>query len=146
MNKQDLIEVVSKWTKDEFYQRCADGHTVWDPAAVVGWGFTKEWVANITQKHKSGEHFKEQLYNQSGPVDFIEGVYAGLFVDKLAKDIGADTDKAYSYFGRGKTAQALAEAINNVVRGTDRPADEVLKKNAGRYLDEIRRQEAGWTR
>ena len=50
MNKQDLIEVVSKWTKDEFYQRCADGHTVWDPAAVVGWGFTKEWVANITQK------------------------------------------------------------------------------------------------
>ena len=63
MNKQDLIEVVSKWTKDEFYQRCADGHTVWDPAAVVGWGFTKEWVSDITQKHKSGEHFKEQLYN-----------------------------------------------------------------------------------
>ena len=29
---------------------------------------------------------------------------------------------------------------------TDQAADEVLKKNSGRYLDEIRRQEAGWTR
>ena len=106
----------------------------------------KNGLRTLLKKHKSGEHFKEQLYNQSGPVDFIEGVYAGLFVDKLAKGVGADTDKAYSYFGRGKTAQALAEAINNVVRGTDRAADEVLKKNAGRYLDEIRRQEAGWTR
>ena len=140
MKKEDLIEVVSKWTKAELYQRIADGHTVWDPAAVVGWGFTKEWVADITQKHKSGEHFKEQLYNQTGPVDFIEGVYGGLFADKLAKDIGADTDKAYTYFGRGKTAQVLAGAIENVVRGTDQAADEILKKNSGRYLDEIRRR------
>ena len=65
---------------------------------------------------------------------------------QLAGEIGADTTKAYEYFGRGKTAQVLAQSIENVVRGTDQAADEVLKKNSGRYLDEIRRQEAGWTR
>jgi hypothetical protein len=146
MTKEDLIEVVSRWTKTELYQRLANGHTIWSPSALVGWGFSEEWVAKITRKHESGKEWKEQLYDKTGAVDFIIGVYGGLFVDRLADEIGADTTKAYTYFGRGKTAQALAQSIENVVRGTDQAADEVLKKNSGRYLDEIRRQEAGWTR
>ena len=146
MKKEDLIEVVSKWTKAELYQRLANGHTIWSPSALVGWGFTEEWVDKITRKHESGKDFKEKLYNETGAVDFIVGVYGGLFVDRLADEIGADTTKAYEYFGRGKTAQVLAGAIENVVRGTDQAADEILKKNSGRYLDEIRRNEAGWTR
>ena len=138
MKKEDLIEVVSRWTKAELYKRVGDGHTIWAPSALVSWGFSEEWVEKITKKHTSGIDFMEKLYNEKGPVDYIVGVYGGLFADKLAHGIGANTDNAYQYFGRGKTAQAIAEAVEKVVRKfdqTDSKADKILQKNSSKYLD-----------
>jgi len=112
--REKLIEAVCGYTKKEYYSVCGDGHSIWNPDELVKDGFPPEWIQPMVYREKAGPG-KYDLYDNSGKsVEYIDGVYGGTFVTRLADDLGVDTEETKKYFGRGKIAQIIAAKIETL--------------------------------
>jgi hypothetical protein len=109
------VEAINKYLEEWG----ADGHTIIKAEALVGYGFTQDFVDKFSYSHKSDGTAKGSLTDNSGkPVDSIKGVYSLEFLYGIAKDIEADTAIAHTKMGRGFQAGELCIAINNVLKSS----------------------------
>lgn len=89
-----------------------DGHSILKASYLVEIGFTPEFVKGYTEEHKSGDDYKETLFDKNGnKAESLNGVYALSFIYGIARDMGINTESAYRYTGRGFQAQELARLI-----------------------------------
>jgi hypothetical protein len=89
-----------------------DGHSIIKTQAVIGYGFSDEFVGRFSRKIQSGNDYKSALFDNDGKaVEALTGVPALEFAYGIAADIGADTTKAGQKFGRGSQAGCLSVAI-----------------------------------
>ena len=100
--REKLIEAVCGYTKKEYYSVCGDGHSIWNPDALVKDGFPSEWIQSMVYRKKRG----------LGNTLFM--IIASAFVTRLADDLGVDTEETNKYFGRGKIAQIIAAKIETL--------------------------------
>ncbi len=93
-----------------------DGHSIIKAESLVTMGFDREFVAQYAYNHKSGESFKEKIFDASGNIfESLYGVYVLDFSYAIAKDINADTSEARQMMGRGFVANCLYKAIKNAL-------------------------------
>ena len=107
-NWEKLREIV-KTTDKEVLKKAimVDGHTIYSPSKFLDAGLNKEVVTAFTKRHFSGDHPKEQISTNVGPVEALNGVY-GLDVLEF---IAGVFDVSSWKMGRGSRAGHLVEQL-----------------------------------
>lgn len=101
-------EAVKKYLKEVG----GNGHSILKSSYLVEIGFTPEFAKGYTEEHKSGDNYKETLFDKNGnKAESLSGVYALSFIYGIARDMEINTDSARRLNGRGFQAQELARLI-----------------------------------
>lgn len=87
-----------------------DGHTILAPDELIQAGLPYLLVAQFTERHESGDHYKEQLTGSNGEsVTHLDGVYGLDLLKSLADNLGI---KYVRKLGRGTQASAIQQALH----------------------------------
>jgi hypothetical protein len=88
-----------------------DGHSIIRPSFFKG--LNPDFVASLTNTYKSDTSSpKSTIFTDAGPVNQLQGVYALDFLYRVAEILGVRSSSgADAYFGRGRQAGALQQAI-----------------------------------
>lgn len=84
-----------------------DGHTIYDAKKFLDAGLDAGVVAAFTKRHFSGDHPKEQISTDAGPVEALNGVYGLDVLEFIASCFDVDSWK----MGRGSKAAHLVEQL-----------------------------------
>jgi hypothetical protein len=84
-----------------------DGHTIWSAPGLIEDGIDGYIIGAFTTVEKSDGSWKGSIFNSSGMVDELRGVYGLTVIRSLASHYGESSSK----FGRGSEARELTEKI-----------------------------------
>ena len=104
----DVREQVLAALKAKF-ELLGDGHHYFHPDRYIEMGLPKEFVMEYHKVHLF------QQGNPKGPLADTEGVDNLEILYGIAKVLGANTEEANRFIGRGKQARALVRAIKEYV-------------------------------
>lgn len=106
LTKEMLQEVVKK---------CGDdGHTIYKAEAFDF--LPEDFVKTYIHEYESDGSGKGDIFGNDGEIiPKVKGIYGLTLLRGVAEAIKADTAPSERYYGRGKIASALTDAINEVI-------------------------------